>query len=1009
MKYKQISARSVPRKTAVCRALATMAGAVFLSVAAWADTGGLRIVVSGSDGKPLSGVTVKIGSPSSLLNKTVVTEADGSARVSGLDPARDYKVEVTASGFKPFSADNVAVIGGQSVNLGYVLSLNNLDSVVVTGRSLAAMDTTSATVGTVLTLDVLESLPTSRSYTSYLQLVPGVKPGGSNPSSKSGVNYADIGGATGTSTDNVYILDGVDVTDHQTGTFGANFNSEIIQEQRVLTGGIPAEYAGGSGLLSIVTTKSGSDEFSGSINYFVQNDGLMAKNINSTTSGFSNYDTAVTLGGPIIPGKMWFFGSYQMKNGTTKVNDTTGNFLRDSVTKSSLGFFKTTWQVTPQDRMVASYFNDPLTSSGSTSSSVNNNRDTKQSQGGDNYRVEYTHDADDWRFNAYAFKHTGEVSVLAADPSTRNDVAFKGITPTPTIAQRSQGGYGSSLETWRNRDELGLSFEYFLDTATSGKHAIKTGLSSSINTYKENSIVTGAEASSNARYTSMSVLNSGFTLAQYFASGWSGTKSIATVDTGLITSAINGSADKAYYLGLLDTNRDGAVSSAELQAYRLTDTAGNPTGDVNVYRIKEVSRAPYNVKATGNTFYVQDSWTLGKLTANVGVRAEEWTHFDSKGDQTHKFKWEFAPRVSTVWDINGDGRSKVWGFAGRYYDPVRTNMSDFAGALTGPVLSEQVKLGDKWLPFRTRGGETTPDAVFAPSTKTPYTDELLLGYAFNAGKDYTVSVTYTKRFTTDLLEDYDLHLYSDPTNTGVGANEGYAPPSSKYYLPYSYYGYSGVPNANYVIANLAGGKREYQGIELSLTKQRSDNWQGGMSYTWNDASGNSNSDSNADYQGDWIALDPRAPNMFGPQPGNIKHQVKAWGTYFLDSGLELGGVFNWNSGVLYSRTQLIGGRNLPVMSDGYVDSGVADSWVLPDSVGSQKAPDYFTMDVRVKYTQPLGGKQKIEYFMDIFNIFNKQSATTQMSVVTGSGAYLFAQDTAWVTPMRAYLGARYSF
>ena len=117
-------------------------------------------------------------------------------------------------------------------------------------------------MGTTLTLQMVESLPTGRSYQSYLQLVPGVKPSpGGNPSSKSGVNYSDIGGASGSSSDNVYLIDGVDVTDNNTGTFGSNFNSEIIQEQQVITGGVPAEYAGGSGLISKVITKSGSDEW----------------------------------------------------------------------------------------------------------------------------------------------------------------------------------------------------------------------------------------------------------------------------------------------------------------------------------------------------------------------------------------------------------------------------------------------------------------------------------------------------------------------------------------------------------------------------------------------------------------------------------------------------------------------------------------------------------------------------------------------------------------------------
>ena len=60
---------------------------------------------------------------------------------------------------------------------------------------------------------------------------------------------------------------------------------------------------------------------------------------------------------------------------------------------------------------------------------------------------------------------------------------------------------------------------------------------------------------------------------------------------------------------MLDTNRDGTVSTAEFNAYRFTSTAGNPNGQVNNYRIIEVQAAPYTVKATGKSFYLQDTWT----------------------------------------------------------------------------------------------------------------------------------------------------------------------------------------------------------------------------------------------------------------------------------------------------------------------------------------------------------------------------------------------------------------
>ncbi len=989
-------------------AISVAIGMCFMGAALAAETGGLRIAITAA-GKPVAGATVRISSPSSLVTKTAVTEADGTVRVAGLDPATDYKVEVVAPGYSNFVANDVAVVSNTNPTVAYSLGGDTgAQQVVVTGSRLVRVDTTSATVGTVLNLGVVESLPTGRNYQSYLQLVPGVKPSaGGNPSSKSGVNYSDIGGATGASSDNVYILDGVDVTDPSTGTFGSNINSEIIQEQQILTGGIPAEYAGGSGLVSKVITKSGGNEYHGSINYYFQNDNLVADYKNTTSSGFSTYDAAVTLGGPIIKDKLWFFGSYQKKaRETDVVNSDTGEFMRTVDRDDRLGFLKLTWQATENDRLVASFFNDPTETTGTTTATTLNNRDTRRKQGGNNYNIQYSRDMENLRVTAYAFRHEGEVSDFSASTATRNTILFR-TPPSPALSQVQLGGFGSDTISERNRDELGINAEYFWETANSGTHTIKGGFLVSKNEYFEDARYSGADK---AQYQSMNAAqgNVSFTEATAAASNWTA-RPVVAADVPRIITAINGSSatNRAYFYNLLDTNRDGTISDPEVRAMRFGSTAGNPNGAVNLYRIVETVASPYTVEATGKAAFLQDTWTKGNLTVGAGVRAEEWTHKDSKGNQSAKFEWKFAPRLNVVYDPTGDGRSKIWGFLGRYYDPIRTNMSDFAGNLTGPVQEEQVFVGDRWLTFRTRGGEKTPDAIFSPSTKTPFTDEFMLGYATNIGRDWTASVAYTKRRTRDILEDYDLHLYSDPTNTA--SMEGYAAPGSAFYLPYSYFGFSSVPNANYVLGTLAGGKRDYQGVEVSLTKAKRDNWQGSVSYTWNEAKGNTNSDSNADFQGDWIALDPRAPNAYGPQPGNIKHQFKGYGTYYFNNGLELSGVLNWNSGLLYTRAQLVSGRYLPEMDAAYVSGGVLDTWIKPGSIGSQTGPSYYTFDMRVKYTYKLSGAQKVEFFVDLFNVLDKQSGTAAQALVNSTGKYQFGQSNAFVEPRRLYVGARYSF
>lgn len=971
------------------------------------QTGGLRISVTGDGGAPISGATVTVSSPSSLVSRSGVTDAEGFVRLAGLDPATNYTVAVSAGGYSDFNASNVAVISGRDLSLGYILanaSATELGDVVVTGRALAAVDVTSATVGTTLNLQTVESLPTGRSYQSYLQLVPGVKPSaGGNPSSRSGINYSDIGGAIGTSTDNVYYLDGVDVTDPSSGTFGSNFNSEIIQEQQVIVGGVPAEYAGGSGLISRVVTKSGSNDWHGSVNYYFQNDGLVQSDEHNTSGGFSTYDSAITLGGPIIRDRLWIFGSYQKKNREEDILDgASGDPLRTVTIDEEYEFLKATWQITPDDRLSATYFSDPYERSGSTDSATLNNRSVARVQGGDNFKVEYSRTWGDLLFNAYWFKHQGELSNIAASNDIRDNLTFRNSAGA-TAAQRQLGGSGSNIETNRDRDEFGLNFEYYLDTSW-GTHTFKAGYSSTENVYGENGSVPGG-----ATYVSLASAYAGTTWLDYSTSsgpvnGWTN-RSVSSVDNTRILTAVNANATVRT---ALDSNLDGTVSVSELNAYQLTSTAGNPYGNVNVYRALRTVDGPYEVKSEGQTLYLQDTWTMDRLTINAGLRAEKWEHFASDGSKVATFDWEIAPRFSIVYDLFGDGRSKIFGFAGRYYDPIRNNMSDFAGALTGPVDEEQIFLGGEWVTFRTRGGATTPDALFAPSTKTPYTDEFMIGASTTFGDSIGLSVSVTNRRTRDILEDFDLALYSDPDAVPADGAGGVAYPGSFFYLPLSYFGYSSTPNSNYVIGTLPGGKRNYTGFEVSLTKFKTDNWFGQVSYTYNSAEGNSNSDSNADYQGDWIALDPRAPNVYGDQPGNIEHQFKAYASYDFDFGLQVSGVFNWNSGALYTPSQLIGGRYFAPMDPAYEFGGVTDTYLSAGYIGSEKTPDYYTFDMRFKYTRDLAFGQA-ELFLDVFNVFNNQAATDVMKLIGGDGTYDYQEATNWVAPRRAYMGVRFSF
>src|SRR5690606_18314408 len=111
-------------------------------------------------------------------------------------------------------------------------------------------------------------------------------------------------------------------------------------------------------------------------------------------------------------------------------------------------------------------------------------------------------------------------------------------------------------------------------------------------------------------------------------SGWT-TRPFLNDDRARIIDAISASPNAAYFVGLLDTNGDGTISNEEVSAYEFTSTAGNPNGQVNAYRALRTVDAPYEVKSKGKAIYLQDTWTLDKLTVNAGLRAEEWSHFGS--------------------------------------------------------------------------------------------------------------------------------------------------------------------------------------------------------------------------------------------------------------------------------------------------------------------------------------------------------------------------------------------
>jgi hypothetical protein len=984
-----------------------------------ATTGSIVVVVEDEAGGRVPGATIIAEAVDSVSKREATANERGEATLLRLAPSTQYVVTTSLTGFGTVRSENVLVRSGQVTNVFVALQVAAMEEEITVSAESPLVDTTSATTGQDVTLQLTESLPTGRSYQSYLQLVPGVSPvdpvDPSSPASKSGLNYRDLKGESGISRDNLYYLDGINVTDVETGLAGADLNTEIIQEQKVITGAIPAEFVGVPGLVSSVVTKSGSNSYHGSVNYFTQNDSLVAEDQNAPDQTFSRFDTALTLGGPIIRDKAWFFGSYRRLSQDVDVAslDDPDTNLRTVEDRADQWYGRATFSPTNNDTLVLTFMNDPRNRSGSTDRSETNARSSGLETGGNRYNGRYTRLLGQSFVAELSFaKHNGQQSEVSTIREIYNTVVYR-ATDDRTLADEQLGGLGEDITDERDSRLYKGSFQWNL-----GEHIVKGGFElESRDQFRDENYIDGAHYDA-----SLANNLSGITAGELSTGSFSDSNfdPFNTSDLEGFLRTVNGLPNSGDFYALYDVNGDGTITAAELGATMVFDsTSGNPNGRVNYGRREQVQAGSNELGTEGISLYLQDNFQiLDRVVVNAGVRAERWQHFATTGELIADFDWTFAPRVSVVYDLMGDGRQKVSAYYGKYYDPIRTNMTQFAGTLTGRILEEQVWANGQWVNFRTRGGDVQQDAFFAPTTKTPWTDDLQLGYQIDLGENMSFEVIGTKRRTRDLLEDYDLSLYAYATDGSTGYPGPLDHPDSLW-LGLDYFEFDtngdGVfdnPGSNFVIATLEGGKRDYKGIELTFRKRYADNWQALVSYTLNDAEGNSNSDSNADFQGDTLELDPRAPNQFADQPGLIRHIFKAAGSYRFDFGLELGMVYNWNSGTLASRTYKAFRRNLPIQVDAgqeFEFAGFSNRWLAPDAVGTLTNPSWGILDLRVQYVRDLGENIRSELFVDIFNAFDNQDATRNVDLVAGEGGTAFGQGLIFARPRRLFLGARLSF
>jgi hypothetical protein len=286
-------------------------------------TGSISGTVTDSTGLAVSGAKVTVTAPAMGLTRSSTTNETGEYVVPLLGVA-NYEVQVAQKGFQNAAAQGIRLQVDEHRELDFRLSPASVQTSVEVSATAVAIQTTDATLGQVITTQQVADLPLNgRDFVQLATLTPGTAQetnpnsffngGPSSEASARGSYSLSVGGSRANSTD--WLLDGVDNNELTSGAISILSSIDSIQEFKVLTYNYSAEWGTRSGPTVLVTTKSGSDQFHGSVFEFLRNTDLDARSFfAASTEKFNLNQFGFSLGGPIKKDKTFFFADFEQKD-----------------------------------------------------------------------------------------------------------------------------------------------------------------------------------------------------------------------------------------------------------------------------------------------------------------------------------------------------------------------------------------------------------------------------------------------------------------------------------------------------------------------------------------------------------------------------------------------------------------------------------------------------------------------------------------------------------------------
>jgi hypothetical protein len=1037
------------RSGKVKRAVSSVLAAVLLTATAiipraalaqTASTGVITGVVQNEKGEVVPNAIVRAVNMGTNAAREAKTSGEGVYEITQLAPG-NYRIEVEAAGFSKSVEENVTVNVLQRTTINPTLKVGAVTEIVnVTAENQPLVETTKTDVSGVVDQRRLENLPVNgRSFASLAILIPGATLAPSFDPTKARVGTFSIGGSSGRNLN--ITVDGGDNKDNAVGGILQNFSMEGIQEFALSTQRFSAANGRSGGALLSVISKSGTNNFHGSLFGFFRDDklnanapALLAKANNqifapgdAVKPPFSRQQFGGSIGGPIKKDKAFFFGTVERtrERGNSIVSSTDQAQI---AALTSFGYQAVRflpqpfndWQYTVKgDFNINSKHTLVTRFAGQNNNALNDQAGflvvrTDLSGGNKTLNTLYSFLANEtWTVstsavNQFIYQYSTFDNQILATTDLNNltfpsgiAVGRNGNVPQETIQKKHQF-----------RDDL---------TYNRGNHGFKFGAD-----FVWEPTLGGIFAFTSApeydfQFDPLDIANNPGQFPQGFR-----THQVLPGNITCPTIVGTATCTAAQLAGA------GVVADIVL-------AGGDPS---------------FNLRDGAKQFawYVQDDWKINpRFTLNIGVRYDVDIGFLDSGHQASNRairalqiigspyggvakddKNNFSPRIGFAWDIKGNARSVLRGGYGIYFDQSFLNVPLFAVQQANPeiyasFLNDNDNLAIDSPPPSVPRPLSNPlpgsrGRIIDPHFVAPYTQQWNAGYAQEIGKNMALEFDYVHILGLHEFTSLDINPRTGPLHNAQRSQPASAFPRVLAPLFAAHaaellaaFGTSS-PFARITAAQSVGRSR-YDAFTVAFRRRYANKFQLNAHYTLSKSRAWFGQASDFGNQAQNV-FDQWNPENFGPTDADERHRFVASGIFDLKWGFQVAPIFQIASPRAYSIFPSCGcdiNRDGVTVDRDSVNPGVDDQHHLP--LNNIRGDNFQQLNVRVSKFFNFGEQRKLGLFFEAFNVFNTANFGREFQNTTGAadfgkplnffGATGFSEPLG--IPFQAQLGARFSF